>query len=73
MGNLGFEATEESVRAMIEAHERSREAKSKGKQKKESDDDDDKSDAEEESTPTGPPSLKKVRMGTFEDSGLCKG
>ncbi|KAF9508131.1 hypothetical protein BS47DRAFT_1488500 [Hydnum rufescens UP504] len=72
MGNLGFEATAESVREMIEAHERTRDAKTKAK-KKGSDGEDTTKDGIEENTKESPKSLKKVRMGTFEDSGLCKG
>lgn len=60
MGNLGFEATAESVRDMIEAHEVVRVAKGK-------------KNSSEEAGDSTIPSLKKVRMGTFEDSGLCKG
>lgn len=61
MGNLGFEATPDSVRGMIEAHELVR--NSKGKTPSGVDGD----------NGTPQKSLKKVRMGTFEDSGLCKG
>jgi hypothetical protein len=72
MGNLGFEATADSVREMIEAHERTRDAKTKAK-KKDFEGEDTTKDGIEENTKESPKSLKKVRMGTFEDSGLCKG
>jgi hypothetical protein len=54
-GNLGFEATEGSIREMLEAHR-----KTKTKKK-----------AETEEKKDG--WIRKIRMGTFEDSGLCKG
>lgn len=60
-GNLGFETTVESIRGLLEAH-RAKEAKS-------------------ETVPSEPANndgvkdawIRKIRMGTFEDSGLCKG
>ncbi|KAH9894454.1 hypothetical protein C8Q73DRAFT_695615 [Cubamyces lactineus] len=45
-GNLGFETTENSIRALLDSH------KPKGSEEK---------------------WIRKVRMGTFEDSGKCKG
>ncbi|KAI0036788.1 hypothetical protein K488DRAFT_81776 [Vararia minispora EC-137] len=50
-GNLGFDATEDSIRKLLEAH---------GKKASHED--------EEDSA-----WIRKVRMGTFEDSGKCKG
>ncbi|KAG8929088.1 hypothetical protein FRC02_006026 [Tulasnella sp. 418] len=66
MGNLGFETTVDSIRKMIDTHQRSRP------------DNDPKANSEAEvkghktdsDTTSG---LRKVRMGTFEDSGNCKG
>ncbi|KAI0005058.1 hypothetical protein BJV74DRAFT_875612 [Russula compacta] len=56
-GNLGFETTVDSIRGLLEAHR-----------------------PEEQSEAASPksangldPWIRKVRMGTFEDSGLCKG
>lgn len=60
-GNLGFETTEASIRELLEAH---RLIKRHGKGK-------------EAPTEVGDKPkdvwIRKVRMGTFEDSGLCKG
>ena len=61
-GNLGFNTTVDSIRGLLEAHRAQP-----------------KNDAPE---PTGEdvgveaphdPWIRKIRMGTFEDSGLCKG
>lgn len=63
MGNLPFETKEEEIRQMIEGHglpsDLEEQAKNDGIAK----------------TPGGKPLrwLKKIRMGTFEDTGLCKG
>ncbi|KAG9118740.1 hypothetical protein FRC07_006608, partial [Ceratobasidium sp. 392] len=63
MGNLPFETVEEDIRQMIEGHglpsDVEEQAKRDGVAK----------------NPGGKPLrwLKKIRMGTFEDSGLCKG
>ena len=58
-GNLGFETTETSIRELLEAH---RFIKKQGK---------------DVPTEVGDKPkdvwIRKVRMGTFEDSGLCKG
>ncbi|KAF8306794.1 hypothetical protein DL93DRAFT_2088515 [Clavulina sp. PMI_390] len=96
MGNLGFEATADSIRSFIETHEKARDAKEAAKKKKaelaaakldrknkgkdieleQEDGADDvseeKPDAEGDSAGKEP-SLVKVRVGTFEDSGNCKG
>lgn len=89
IGNLGFEATADSIRAMIEAHERIREAKERGrkqnaklaaKTRSNKEDDSDSSNegesddrGEDVDKPEKEASLVKVRVGTFEDSGNCKG
>jgi hypothetical protein len=60
-GNLGFETTDTSIRELLEAH---RFIKKQGK------------DAPTEVGVGDKPKdvwIRKVRMGTFEDSGLCKG
>jgi hypothetical protein len=63
-GNLGFETTEESIKGLLEAH-RAKEKKSET------------TVALDESADNGDgakdPWIRKIRMGTFEDSGLCKG
>lgn len=60
IGNLGFETTEEDIKQLFTAHRR------KPKQQ------------DPQSIATGDADksddwLRKIRMGTFEDSGLCKG
>ncbi|KAG6861833.1 hypothetical protein C0995_011130 [Termitomyces sp. Mi166 len=69
LGNLGFETTEDDIRQLLEAH-RPKPSKKKavagegeGEEKEE----------KEEKDKTKDVWLRKVRMGTFEDSGLCKG
>ncbi|KAG8745537.1 hypothetical protein FRC10_007715 [Ceratobasidium sp. 414] len=63
MGNLPFETKEDDIRQMIEGHglpsDLEEQAKQDGAAK----------------NPGGKPMrwLKKIRLGTFEDSGLCKG
>jgi hypothetical protein len=60
-GNLGFETTVESIRGLLEAH-RAKEAKSETVSSETANNDGAKD-----------PWIRKIRMGTFEDSGLCKG
>ncbi|KAF8165735.1 hypothetical protein B0H34DRAFT_794092 [Crassisporium funariophilum] len=60
VGNLGFETTEASIRELLEAH---RPIKKKAKD----------AAPEEEEKKVKDVWIRKVRMGTFEDSGLCKG
>jgi RNA recognition motif-containing protein len=62
IGNLGFETTEDAIRELFEAH------KEKKKKPKEEPDDDAKPKEK-----TKDAWIRKIRMGTFEDSGLCKG
>lgn len=73
IGNLGFEATEESIRGMIEGHTKALADRSSSKPKRR--DDEEKNDMSERSKEgqTVSTGIKKIRMGTFEDSGLCKG
>lgn len=59
IGNLGFETTDDAIRQLFEAHR----VVSKNKEVKE----------EEREEKTKDVWIRKVRMGTFEDSGLCKG
>lgn len=86
VGNLSFEATETTIRAMVEAHEEYREKKAKQKTKKAAlktktipdDSDASEAEAEEKEGEEGEKvkkvsSLAKVRVGQFEDSGNCKG
>jgi len=69
-GNLGFQTTEGSLREMLEAHQQSN-TKTKGKKKEEADDSEE--EEEEKVTKKADPFIRKVRLGTFEDSGKCKG
>ncbi|CAL1701000.1 unnamed protein product [Somion occarium] len=59
LGNLGFAATDESIREMFD---RTR-TQSKGGAEPE----------DEEQKPGLSASIRKIRMGTFEDTGKCKG
>ena len=61
LGNLSFETTEKSIRELFVAH-RSQSARQKGKVGG------DKVEKEPHDI-----WIRKVRLGTFEDSGLCKG
>ncbi|KAF8914364.1 hypothetical protein CPB84DRAFT_1759080 [Gymnopilus junonius] len=61
-GNLGFDTTEDSIRDLLEAH---KPRKNKGKEIL--------AGTEEEDSKSKDAWIRKVRMGTFEDSGLCKG
>lgn len=59
-GNLGFDVTEDSLRELLEAH------RQKPKVKEE--------DAEDSKPDEKPDKwIRKIRLGTFEDSGKCKG
>lgn len=60
-GNLGFETTVESIRGLLEAH-RAKELKNE-------------TVSSEPANNNGAKDawIRKIRMGTFEDSGLCKG
>ncbi|KAG6850917.1 hypothetical protein H0H93_006743 [Arthromyces matolae] len=61
VGNLGFETTEQDIRQLLEAH------RSKPKDVAAKDEE------HEGDNKTKDVWLRKIRMGTFEDSGLCKG
>ncbi|KAL0070156.1 Nucleolar protein 13 [Marasmius tenuissimus] len=64
VGNLPFETTEAQIKELLEAHKK-KPKKEKGKDE----DEEDESKGDEE----GEPWIRKIRMGTFEDTGLCKG
>ncbi|KAG7447611.1 RNA-binding domain-containing protein [Guyanagaster necrorhizus] len=57
LGNLGFDTTNDSIRQLFEGH---RSLKEKDK-------------AVVEAQEAKDPWIRKIRMGTFEDSGACKG
>lgn len=74
-GNLGFQATEDSIRQLLEAHK-----KKPVKSPVENDGVESSSDDEEEGDKSNATLkekedkwIRKVRLGTFEDSGKCKG
>jgi hypothetical protein len=64
-GNLGFETAVESIRGLLEAHR----TKEKEKEKSEAV----SSESVNNDDGANDPWIRKIRMGTFEDSGLCKG
>jgi RNA recognition motif-containing protein len=66
LGNLGFDTTEDSIRELFQAHRHPQKA---GKAIKVDDAD---VNAEDESSAKDV-WIRKIRMGTFEDSGACKG
>ena len=66
LGNLGFDTTEDSIRELFEAH---RHPQKSGKGSKV---DDAEVNAGDENT-VKDVWIRKIRMGTFEDSGACKG
>ncbi|KAI0254734.1 hypothetical protein BJV78DRAFT_1273808 [Lactifluus subvellereus] len=68
-GNLGFEATVDSIRGLLEAH-RTKKMEKKEKSGAGTGASESAIDAE---APLKDPWIRKIRMGTFEDSGLCKG
>ena len=68
-GNLGFETTEDSIRQLLQAHREPPKVKGKAPT-------DEETGAEEEQKQkqtTTDVWIRKIRMGTFEDSGACKG
>ena len=78
-GNLGFEATEDSIRQLLEAH-RKKPADaptgndgSESTEDEEEEDDDSKSKSKGEGPKKEDKWIRKIRMGTFEDSGKGKG
>lgn len=66
-GNLGFETTQESLRGLLEAHRKAKPEAETGTG----------TDGNSETVEGGGEKkdawIRKIRMGTFEDSGLCKG
>ena len=77
-GNLGFEATEDSIRQLLEAHRKKPAGTPAGADGDESVDDEEEDDVSKvKSIGKGSQKedkwIRKIRMGTFEDSGKCKG
>lgn len=77
LGNLGFEATEASIRQMLEAHHRlSKKGKEKDTGEVNKEEGEEALAIKEEPQPAAKLKdewIRSVRLGTFEDSGLCKG
>ena len=74
-GNLGFEATEDSIRQLLEAHRKKPVETPTGDDKDESAEDEEE-DGDSKVKSRGKKEdkwIRKVRLGTFEDSGKCKG
>ncbi|KAG5648807.1 hypothetical protein DXG03_000156 [Asterophora parasitica] len=69
LGNLGFETTEQDIRQLFEAHR----PKDKVKKVETEAPSDEEGEKEEKSKVPKDVWLRKIRMGTFEDSGACKG
>ena len=69
LGNLGFETTDDSIRQLLEAHRKKPTEIPVGDDgdEEEADDSKVKSRGKEDKW------IRKIRMGTFEDSGKCKG
>ena len=74
LGNLGFETTEADIREMLNAHRLPSAGKKQANHLKDGKTDEKVEDGSKEAASAQPNSwIRKVRMGTFEDSGLCKG
>ncbi|KAH9844167.1 uncharacterized protein C8Q71DRAFT_33064 [Rhodofomes roseus] len=72
LGNLGFETTDQSIRQLFDSHR----PKPAATTDHDADADADAEDADahkKEADKKEKPWIRKVRMGTFEDSGKCKG
>ena len=74
IGNLGFETTTESIKGLLDAH-RAKEKKKKSETVRvaSSESADNINNDDDDVAPKKDPWIRKIRMGTFEDSGLCKG
>lgn len=64
LGNLGFETTEQAIRQLFEAHRVIKKPKDEAE--------DEGAEVKKDKQPKDV-WIRKIRMGTFEDSGLCKG
>ena len=72
-GNLGFEATEDSIRELLEAHRKKPAEPPAGGEGAESGDDEEEDGGSKVKSRKEDKWIRKIRMGTFEDSGKCKG
>ena len=74
LGNLGFETTEASIRELFEAHRYwGRKGREKEKGAEEQEVDGGEGEGKDGSAKSKDVWIRKIRMGTFEDSGACKG
>jgi hypothetical protein len=75
-GNLGFQATEDSIRQLLEAHRKKpvkTPVENGGDLYDEEEDSESKVTSKGKELRKGDQWIRKIRMGTFEDSGKCKG
>lgn len=74
-GNLGFEVTEDSIRQLLEAHRKKpvKAPAGDGGDEISSDDEEEDSKSKGKEPKKEDQWIRKIRMGTFEDSGKCKG
>lgn len=81
-GNLGFETTVDSIRGLLEAHKHKEKevnanaaaaAATTSESAAAANDDGGANGADDDGGGGGDPWIRKIRMGTFEDSGQCKG
>ena len=72
-GNLGFETTTESIGGLLDAHRAKEKKKSETVRVTSSESADNINNDDDNVAPKKDPWIRKIRMGTFEDSGLCKG
>ena len=75
-GNLGFEVTEDSIRQLLEAHRKkptNTPAGNDGDGDADGGEEGDDTKTEQKGSQKEDKWMRKIRMGTFEDSGKCKG
>lgn len=75
-GNLGFEVTEDSIRQLLEAHRKkptNTPADNDGDSDAADGEGGDDTKAKQKGSQKEDKWIRKIRMGTFEDSGKCKG
>ncbi|TFY54410.1 hypothetical protein EVJ58_g8885, partial [Rhodofomes roseus] len=74
LGNLGFETTDQSIRQLFDSHRPKPAATADHDADADANADAEDADADKkEADKKEKPWIRKVRMGTFEDSGKCKG
>nr|CRX78986.1 hypothetical protein ls5930a1_00059 [Leucosporidium scottii] len=80
LGNLGFETRVEDIRMMFDAHQRAAAAwapRGKGEKKGKDGEEGEKMEVDEKApldlSKAKDAGIRKIRLGTFEDTGKCKG